>query len=243
MIVFAVCDNDTAFAEIMTRYLQKLVVGFPAEIECYVRTFFSAAQVLNYIHQNPIHILFLDIDMPDQNGFELAEILQKKSPSTIIIFVSAYDNYVYDAFKFSPFCFLRKTHLKEELGSVVQRVLDKYLERNETVIFSTVDGDMNLRVQDIIYIESVKNYYEIHLGEKTVCRCRGTLSSAESTLSNYNFYRIHTAFLVNMEHIRSVGANRQIELTDGTPFSVSLRKWKGFNEAYMEFSRKRVFLT
>lgn len=242
MFVFAVCDDDLTFAKIMTNHLRKLFVSLPDEIECNTRTFFSASQVLHYIEQNPIHILFLDIDMPGMNGFKLAEILQKKSPSTIIVFVSAYDSYVYDSFKFNPFCFLRKTHLKEELDNVVQKVLDKFLEINETMIFSTVDGDVNLRIQDILYIESVKNYYEIHYGEKEIFRCRGTMVSVETALLNYSFYRIHTAFLINMANIRSVGANRQIELTDGTSFSVSLRKWKGFNETYMNFSRKRVLL-
>lgn len=243
MIVFAVCDNDTAFAELMTRHLRKMFVSLPDELECHVRTFFTANQVLKYAEENPIHVLLLDIDMPDKNGFELAKILQKKSPSTIIIFVSAYDNYVYDSFQYNPFCFLRKDHLKNELNPTIQKVLDKYLKSNETMIFFTVDGDINIRIEDIVYIESVKNYFEIHGAEKKVFRCRGTLSSIEEALQNHNFYRIHPAILVNMVNLRSVGANHMIELTDGSLFSVSLRKWKGFNEAYMEFSRKRVLLT
>lgn len=242
MIVFAVCDDDTAFAELMTRSLRKLFVSLPDEIECSVHTFFSANQVLRYVEQNPIHVLLLDIDMPDKNGFELAEVLQKKSPSTIIVFVSAYDNFVYDSFQYNPFCFLRKEHLRSELSRTVQRVLEKYLSSNETMIFSTVDGDINLRIDDIVYIESVKNYFEIHSAEKKVFRCRGTLASIEEELQKHNFYRTHTAFLINMINIRSVGANRMIELTDGSAFSVSLRKWKGFHEAYMEFSRKRVVM-
>lgn len=242
MIVFAVCDDDTVFAGLMTRHLRKLFVSLPDEIECHVRTFLSAKQVLNYVEQNPIHVLFLDIDMPEKNGFELAKILQKKSPSTIIVFVSAYDNYVYDSFQYNPFCFLRKEHLSSELNRTVQKVLDKYLKSNKTMIFSTVDGDINIRIEDIVYIESVKNYFEIHTAERKVFRCRGTLSSIDESLQQHNFYRIHTAFLVNMINIRSVSANHIIELTDGSSFSVSLRKWKGFNETYMEFSRKRVIM-
>ncbi len=243
MIVFAVCDDDAVFAKILTNHLRRLFVGLPDEIECLAQTFLSSEQVLRYIEKKSIHILFLDIDMPGKNGFELAKILQKKSPSTIIVFVSAYDSYVYDSFRFSPFCFLRKTHLKEELNDTVQRVLKKFLESSETMVFSTVYGDVKLRIQDIVYIESVKNYYEIHCDEKSVFRCRGTITSAEAAISKYSFYRIHTAFLINMENIRLVGANREIEMTDGTRHFVSLRKWKGFYEAYMNFSRKRVLLT
>lgn len=240
MLVFAVCDDDIAFAGLLSKHLRKLSVKFPDIIECHIRTFFSSAQVLRYIKQNPIHILLLDIDMPGSNGFELAEILQKVSPSTIIIFVSAYDNYVYDSFMFNPFCFLRKTHLKEELDNVIQKVMQKFFETNETMLFSTVDGDVNIRVQDIVYIESVRNYYEVHCGENTVRRCRGTLSSIESALENHAFYRVHPAYLVNMLNIRSVDSNHILKLIDGTSISISLRKWAGFNKAYMEFTRKRV---
>lgn len=240
MIVFAVCDDDIAFAGLLSKHLRRLTVKFPDEIESQIRTFYSASQVLNYLKQDPIHILLLDIDMPGTNGFELAEILHKRSPSTIIVFVSAYDNYVYESFMFNPFCFLRKTHLKEELDNVIQKVVQKFFETNETMLFSTVESDINIRIQDIVYIESVKNYYEIHCGKNTVCRCRGTLSSIETALAKHNFYRIHHAFLVNMLNIRSVDANRTLELIDGTNISVSSRKWTGFKKIYMEFARKRV---
>lgn len=243
MIVFAVCDDDTAFAELTADHLRALSAHFSEEIETHVCTFFSASQVLNYIGQNPIHILLLDINMPGFNGFELAESLQKISPTTIIIFVSAYDYYVYDSFLFNPFCFLRKTHLKEELDKTVIRAVRRFFETNDTMIFSTVDGNVNIRIQDIVYIESVKNYYEIHCGKNIVCRCRGTLSSVEPALVRHNFHRVHPAYLVNMQGIRSVNANRNIELIDGTSFYVSLRRWAEFNKAYMEFARKRVLPT
>ena len=243
MIEFAICDDDAVFAKVMTNHLRKRFVQLPDEIECNVQTFLSANQVLNYMEKNPIHILFLDIDMPGKNGFELAEILQKRSPDTVIVFVSAYDSFVYESFRFNPFCFLRKTHLKEELDGTIQRVLNKFLQSGRTKVFTTVYGDTKLRIRDIIYIESVKNYYDIHCDDRSVLRCRGTIASVEAALSTDGFYRIHPAFLINMENIRLLGTNRQIEMTDGTRLTVSMRKWKGFHEAYMEFSRKRVPMT
>lgn len=242
MIVFAVCDDDAAFTNMLARHLETLFVAFPDEMDCRVQTFTSAEQVLRYLEKNPIHILFLDIDMPGKNGFELAETLQRKSPSTILVFVSAYESLVYDAFRYQPFYFLRKTHMLDELHAVVQKVAEKYLENNETKVFPTVDGDVNIRIQDIAYIESVRNYYHIHHASGTVYRCRGTLAALESELAEFDFYRVLPAFLINLANIRSVGANRQLLLTDGTTLTVSLRKWKGFNEAYMRFSRKRVLL-
>ena len=243
MLVFGVCDDDVTFAELLTDHIQQKLICIPEEIEYYVKTFFSAAEVSDYIRNNPIHILLLDIDMPGTNGFQLAEALQSQSPDTIIIFVSAYDNLVYDSFRFNPFCFLRKNHLKADLPQTLQKVLDKFLCTNDTKVFDTTDGAVNLRMQDILYIESVKNYYEVHCKSQKVYRCRGTISALETELSNTNFYRIHTAFLVNMENIATIAANRKIVLCDNTAIFVSLRKWQGFHDAYMAYCRKRVILS
>lgn len=243
MLVFGVCDDDIAFAELLTDHIQKKLISIPEEIEYYVKPFFSAAEVLDYVRNNPIHILLLDIDMPGTNGFQLAEALQLQSPATIIIFVSAYDNLVYDSFRFNPLCFLRKNHLKAELPDTLQKALDKFLCTNNTKVFDTTEGAVNLRILDILYIESVKNYYEVHCKSQMVYRCRGTISSLESELSDANFYRIHTAFLVNMECISSITANRKIVLCDDTAMFVSMRKWQGFHNAYMAYCRKRVVLS
>lgn len=240
MLNFVVCDDDIMFLERFTKKLKDKVVGLPEDIEGYVYSFNNAEQVLKFIKTKPVHILFLDIDMKGMNGFELARELQNQSQETLVIFVSAYDNFVYSSFKFSPFDYIRKSHFVDEFPVVFENAVKKFFMDNETVLFKSVDGDVNIKVRDIIYIESKKNYYDICCGKNTVFRCRGTMSSAENILSPYDFYRIHTAFLVNMENIKISGANRQIVMTDGTEFYVSVRKYGGFKNAYLEFSRRRI---
>lgn len=243
MIVFGVCDDDKVFSDLLSENLRSMTVRFPEEIECYIRTFHSAAEVLDYIALNPLDALLLDIDMPGMNGFELADALSSKSPDTRIIFISGYDNFVYDSFRFNPVCFLRKTRIREELPGVIARIIENILEDSSSVLFRTTDGPLTLPVRDIFYIESVRNYYELHCGEGMVYRCRGTLTSAEKLLAGHHFYRIHAAVLVNMDNIRSVNADHRITLSDGRDFTVSQRKWSGFQSAYMEFARKKVLLT
>lgn len=240
MIVFAVCDDNRFFADLMTKQLRRLLVNFPDSIDYCVHTFSSAKQVLNYTDTSPIHILFLDVDMPQMNGFELAEILRKKSPSTLVVFVSAHDELVYEAFRYRPFGFLRKSHLENELFSMLQRVIDEHLQNNETVLLPTVDGEINVRIQDIVYVESVKNYFDVHCCEHKFYRCRGSLALAETILQKDCFCRIHTAFLINLAYIQTIQNDHAIQLTDGSSLSVSLRRWKEFNEAYAAYSKKRV---
>ena len=243
MIVFGVCDDDKVFSDLLSENLRRMTVRFPEEIECYIRTFHSAAEVLDYIALNPLDALLLDIDMPGMNGFELADALSKKSPSTRIVFVSGYDNFVYDSFRFNPVCFLRKSKIRDELPGVINRIVESILDDAQTGTFDTVDGPLSLPLKDILCVESVRNYYELHCGEGMVYRCRGTLTQVEKKLAGSSFYRIHAAVLVNMDNIRSVGADHRLTLLDGRVFTISQRKWSGFREAYMRHARKKVLFT
>ena len=148
MIVFGVCDDDKVFSDLLSENLRRMTVRFPEEIECYIRTFHSAAEVLDYIALNPLDALFLDIDMPDMNGFELADALSIKSPSTRIVFVSGYDNFVYDSFRFNPGCFLRKSKIRDELPGVINRIVESILDEAQTGTFDTVHGPLSLPLKD-----------------------------------------------------------------------------------------------
>ena len=138
MVVFAVCDDDIAFTKVLYNNLNNILISAPSTIEYKVLQYTSSKQLLDDISIHPINILLLDIDIPNINGFQIAEILQKKSPDTIIIFVSAYDNLVYDSFQFNPFCFLRKNHLKNELMPTIQKVLNIFFENNNTILFKNI---------------------------------------------------------------------------------------------------------
>ena len=92
MIMIGVCDDDMAFANTLSKKIRENLWKLSEELDCEIRTFFSADQVLGFVNHAVLQILFLDIDMPRRNGFELAELLQNKSPDTIIVFVSAYEN-------------------------------------------------------------------------------------------------------------------------------------------------------
>ncbi len=240
MLNFVVCDDDAVFLNNLTKKISEKLVGLPEDVEGYVYSFNNAEGVLKFAESKPVHILFLDIDMKGMNGFDLARELQIISPETLVIFVSAYDNFVYSSFKFSPFDYIRKSHIEEEFPAVFSNAVQKFFSDNKTVVFKTVDGDLNIRVKDIIYIESEKNYFDVHCGKNSVLRCRGTISNAEDQLLSYDFYRIHPAILVNMENIRSSKSNRQLIMKDGTEFMISMRKYNGFRTAYLEFSRRRV---
>ena len=108
------------------------------------------------------------------------------------------------------------------------------------MLFNTIEGAANIRAKDIVYIESIKNYYLIHCKSGATYKCRGTLTSIENELNLHNFVRVHKAYIVNLQNIMSVNANRKIIVYPNYSIFASSRKWSTFNKAYMEFSRRRI---
>ena len=240
MLNIVICDDDPVFAERFSKKIREKTIGLPADIEAYVYTFTEAGKVLEFAKTKPVHILFLDIDMKGMNGFELARAIHEQSEKTLVIFVSGYDNFVYSSFKFNPFDYMRKSHIDEETDAVFKSAVQKFMSDSTTAVFKTVDGDMNIRINDIIYIESERNYFAVHCGKNTAFRCRGALSTAEPMLAAHDFYRINSSVIVNLDNISSVKSNRQVTMSDGAEFIVSQGKYPGFRAAYLDFSRRRI---
>ena len=240
MLTIAVCDDNPQFAKLLAGKLRQLCAySLPDRIVCQVEhPFHSADEVLHYLSVRSIHILFLDIDMPEVSGFKLAETLKDRYPETIIIFVSAYDNFVYSSFEYSPFRFLRKSHLEEELTVTFQKVIEKCILDDETMTFQTTEGEVILRLRDILYIEGDKNYFVIH-SITTDYRCRGTMTAAEEMTAKYDFFRIHSAYIVNLEQIDRIDDTGIVRMKNGNALEISRRKVAAFRDAYMQFTRRR----
>ena len=189
--------------------------------------------------EEPFDVVILDVMMPKINGFRLASELKEKSPDTIIIFVSAYDDFVYSSFEYAPFRFLRKSHLEEELPATFKKVIEKCISDEEALLFETTDGDTLLRLRDIMYFEGEKNYFIIKMTSGKEYRCRGTMTSVEDRVKPYDFFRIHSAFIVNEEHIESIHEDGYLSMKNGFLINISRRKLVAFKESYMQFTRRR----
>lgn len=188
---------------------------------------------------NKIDILFLDIEMKKTNGFELASVLNRRFPEIIIIFVSAFENYVYSAFEYAPFRFLRKSHIDEELEDALLAAIDKLMSVHKTVFFDTTDGRIEIRLMEIIYFESDGNYLTIHHTGGTEYRVRGTLTEISGQMKDEDFCRIHRAFLINLNNVKRIKGSKSVTMSDGTLLPISASHAKDFKNAYMDYASRR----
>ena len=240
MIRIVICDDDPCFAATLTDELTALAARYEDGMDLKIGpTFTSPELVLSFMEKMEFDIIFLDIDMPRITGFDLAAKISDKNPKTLIIFVSAYDNFVYQSFAYSPFRFLRKLHLTEELPSAFEKAIERCLSETQTLTFNSTDGNVTLRPSDILYFENNKNYYNIYCENGAVYKCRGTIKALEGVCSDKRFFRAHSAYIVNLEHIAETQNSTTVIMKNKTVISVPAPRRTEFKEAYMKFVRRR----
>lgn len=195
-------------------------------------SFSNAIESLRFINENNVDLIFLDIQMPDLSGIELARILSGRnmnnSPS--IIFTTAFDQFALEGYKLDVVDYLLKPFGYEEFLRGATKALNlAKLKSNQAEAPSKDEDYIYLKVEfqtvkiacsQITYIEGLKDYAKIHiLNEEKSILSLITLKALEEKLPKGKFMRIHKSFIVSLEKITSVTRN-SIYIGD-TMFGVS----------------------
>ncbi len=179
---------------------------------------FTNSLILNeFLKDNSIDLLFLDINMPDLNGIELAKAL--KNPPKII-FTTAYSNYAIEGYKVNAIDYLLKPIEYEDFLSASSkaedlikrdRLIDAEIKKTDDYLFIK-SGQKHIRIDfdEIKYIEAQKEYVCVNLLNKKPVKALIRLKNIEEILPKANFMRVHRSFIVNLNHIATVERNRII---------------------------------
>jgi len=204
---------------------------------------------LGLIEKHKPQLVFLDIEMPKMNGFEMLNALREKNFH--LIFTTAYDQYAIKAIKYAAFDYLLKPIDIEELKMAVAGIADKetgetkkqleLLQQNiqhpkkqlNKLAVPTLDGLLFYDINDIIHLEANSNYTHIFFNNQPKILASKTLKEFEDMLPTGIFFRIHHSHLVNLNFIKRYikGDGGQIELQNGTYVDVSRRKKEEFLKA------------
>jgi two-component system, LytTR family, response regulator len=203
----------------------------------------SVETALNAIDKHSPDLVFLDIEMPFQNGFALLEKI--KVPSFEIIFTTAYDHYAIKAIRFSALDYLLKPIDVDELKSAIEKVENKRANkknqihdyemllsnlkiksRSAKIAVPTFDGLQMLGAEEIIKCTAHESYTEISLCNGSKIMVSRLLKEYEDLLSDLNFFRIHNSCLVNLTHVKKYikGEGGYVLMSDGASCEVSRRK-------------------
>ena len=240
MLSIVFCDDDSSFlrriCEFGYHYLDETLSkeeDFDLDYVC------SGSELFKRLSEKHFDVLFLDIDLPGVNGFEVAKRIGQDYPHITIIFVSAYDQLVYSSFEYYPFAFVRKNLLNDELPKVMKRYLKKRREAQNQIVVNTSEGMKKVDINAITHVESCRNYYNIHLIYGNTYVCRGTLGSFEKEVLNYAFYRIHSAYIVNLAYVEKIVDNEHV-LIKNEMLPIAQKRFSKFKKAYMAYVREGI---
>jgi two-component system LytT family response regulator len=206
----------------------------------------SVDEAIVAVRQCSPDVVFLDIQMQRETGFDLLEKLPEITFE--VIFTTAHSEYAIKAFKFSAIDYLLKPIDLEELKASLAKVRKKIgqgitarlqqLMRNlrETsgenykLALPTADGLFFVKVSSIVYCEASSNYTEIVTDDGRKHIVSRTLKEYDEMLSEYNFYRIHNSYLINLNAVKKYvrGEGGSVIMTTGQSLDVSKRKKEGF---------------
>lgn len=235
-----ICDDDRIFADKFAELVKEEL--HKHQIDTDIHTFLSASALTDaFQKKQPCDILFLDIDMPETNGIDLAVSLKAYEIKPYLIFVSTVESLVYQTFKVNPFWFIRKRFCESELPEVITALLaDMRIHLLETITLNCAHSIYTLHPLSICYVECQNKILHIHYANPVQnISIPYTLSSLEKELLPYGFLRVHKGFLVNYRYIFTI--NRQdIQLDNGEHTPVSKHRVDPYEDQTMFFPYRKV---
>ena len=230
----AICEDDVVFMSILTGKLHRLFKSrqIEASISCFDNPHELVAEVMS--HPDSYDIYFLDIEMPGKRGTALSKELRQLDPTCRIIFITAYDSEVYNAFHYRADGFVPKSMLDARLPSEIDLIMkSQRLSQIEGPAFFCVDMPndtrqtgkdllIRLRVPEIVYFESVNRKILLHACKAVYTLKNTTYKEICAQYLRRGFIHVHRCYLVNLAHIKAVGG-KEVFLSNDEQIILSRR--------------------
>lgn len=207
MIKIAICDDSTE----CIKTIKTMIMPYETKYQLEIKTFESGEAFFE--NKDTFDILFLDIEMKQISGIDVAASIRANNDDAIIIFITSHSNYVSDSFRLRAFQYLTKPFSEKDFRFDFERALSSYNAKHKKFVVKFMDERAILECKDILYIEA----YDRHLFIKTIdnqYECVGKLSDKYEELKFFGFERCHQGFLVNIKKIKRISGYKVIMETE-----------------------------
>lgn len=228
-IVIAICDDESYILDRLKLLLTEYRMNSYNGNNIVIRDYGSSSTLILDIVQ--VDILFIDIEMPKPDGFEVAEEIRKLGLNIKIIFVTNHREYIQQAFKVNAFRFLYKPFFRDAIVEVMEEAMEDLV--NAEVVFSGINY---IKVRDIYYIEALGDGTAIHKEDNNIITSK-SLKYWEQKLG-VDFYRCHKTYLISFRHIISLKDHRAL-MVDDIELPVAIRKWQDMKKSYNNYIKRK----
>lgn len=231
MLNIAVCDDEAATRKELSSLLRS---WFEARKEACQITPFSTAEAL-LAWEKPFHIVFLDIRMEGLDGLQAAFQLRKRGDCAFLVFVTALQEYVYDAFEVEASDYLLKPIVPERLSRTMERILRRLQDtKEECLLIQKGAGCRSIPLADILYCEAFGRKVALHTTQG-VLDYYFKFSDLEQRL-NSHFFRCHRSYFVNLRYVCGYEQGMAL-LENGETLPVSRLRGEAFTQAIFHYMK------
>ena len=207
-----ICDDEPQIVRDMENKIKNILQ------DGFITSFTDGKQLLKTLESASCNILFLDIDMPEISGLDIAKELEKMSEKPLLVFVTSHDELVYDSLQYHPFGFIRKSYFEREIEKLLKDCEKELSKKERHFTFKSGTENMRIKLSEILYFESDGNYLKLFTDGQEY-RLRDTVAAVENTLSSSGFVRLHRGFLVNQAAVKRLGTE-EAELGNGVKIPI-----------------------
>lgn len=234
MLRIAICDDERHFLDVERQYVEKHLTmnNVVYEIGCFV----SGVSFIGSLEKDKDYdLVLLDVEMPADNGIDVAKKILEINPSIRVAFVSAYANYAISGYHVKAIRFILKNAMLETyIGECLDHVLSESEYDNRKVTFEFTLGKRELCIDDILYLDADRNYVHFILNDKMdkgIYKVRGSLKDITDYMNKYHFAAVSYQRSVNLKYVKSVV--KQVAIMDnGDRIAIAQRKYKDFRKAF-----------
>lgn len=234
MLNIAICDDDLIFASKVETLL--LQISHDRFIEMSIDVYSDGIELWNEISSGKTYeLLYLDIEMINLNGIDVAKKIRDRNIDSIIIYISGYDNYFIDLFEVEPFRFIRKPVNEKIFLEYFQKAYEKIIREDAYFEYKFNKVAYKVLTRNIMFFESTGRIINIHNQDSTG-KFYGKLNSIERKLEDGKvpFLRIHQSYLVNYGFIKEITFSKVV-LTNGILLQISEERQKLIRAKYTSF--------
>lgn len=235
-----ICDDDKLISDKLKEDIRLIYTEM--NVPTVLSVFLDGKSLIEAVqkHHAQIDMLLLDIDMPGVSGLEVARKLREINQNIILIFISSHEGYVFESLEYSPFRYIRKQRIKEELHLALRAAYALF--RKSESIFILVkceNGEQRIDQSKICYFNIDKRKLYIHLEDNRVLCTWKTVKEFHNELVKTNFVKIHSGCAVNMKYIKEY-SHMEVVLDNGERLLASRSGIKSVKEALSRYWSERV---
>lgn len=238
MLHILICDDDKIFAEELKVFVEKEMQMRQIEFESHL---FGCGE--DFLKENGCQdeLIFMDIELPDISGLTIAQYLKEKNRNRNLIFLTNHDYLVFSSLRCFPFCFMQKSRLAEDIGSVMEEFWKeryKIIEGDRIFEYCIKNQVYHVMADDIMYLTYWEHRISIIMKDGKKIEFRGKIKECEQQLEGLDFFKTNKGTFVNLKYCQRLDENG-FWMKNGENISVSRERKKNAKICFMKYRREK----